>query len=249
MLRYLLLSAGAVAMLSAAASPALAESSPAAAVPALTGSSSAAIVHLIFVVNGKKSDSGAELPAAGSAPPTYDKKTIKSSYAKTTDVLDGIVFKRSATSVDTVATGHAATATGVVATASATVSSFHGTLTSPLGTLVTVTTGKISSHSAFSQTKAGVRTAKGGTSLVSVHIDAPVLGINKTYTGTPKVNEVLFHNSDNSVIIYLNRQITTTTAGKVSGLTVDAIDVQINKYKLAGNTISGSITVGPTTAK
>jgi hypothetical protein len=248
MLRYLLLPVGAAAILSAVAGPALADPVPS-AVPALTASSSAAILHLQFVVNGKKTDSGNEVPAFGSAPPAYDKKTIRSTYAKTTQILGGLTFNRSATSIQSIATGRAAAATGIAAAASATVGSFHGTLSSPLGKLMTVTTGKITSQASFTQTKAGVRTVKGGASLLSVKIDAPALGINKTFSGSPKPNHVLYHNGDNSIVIYLNRQITTKLNNKVTALAVDAVDVQINNYKFAGNTVSGIITVAPTVAR
>ncbi len=247
MLRHVLLTAGAAAILSAVACPAPADP-VASSATALTASSSAAIVRLQFVVNGQKSDSGNEVAAFGTAPPAYDKKTIRATYAKTTQILGGLTFKRSATGVQTVATGHADT-TGIAATASATVGSFQGTLTSPLGTLVTVTTGKVTSRSSFTQTMAGVRTVKGGASLLSLKIDAPALGINKTFSGTPKPNQVLYRNSDNSIVIYLNRQITTKVNNQVAALVVDAVDVQIRNYKLAGNTISGNITVGPTIAR
>jgi len=248
MLRTLLLPAGAAAILSAVACPALADPVPSAA-SALTASSSAAIVHLRFVVNGQKSDSGNEVAAFGTAPPAYNKKTIRSTYAKSTQILGGLTFNRSATSIQTIAAGHANATTGIAAAASATVGSFRGTLKSPLGTLITVTTGKVSSHSSFTQTTAGVRSVKGGTSLLSVKINAPALGINKTYSGTPKPNQVLYHNGDNSIVIYLNRQITTRVNNKITALAVDAIDVQIRNYKFVGNTISGDITVAPTIAR
>jgi hypothetical protein len=248
MLRYLLLPAGAIAILSMSASPAFADP-VASAVPALTASSSAAILNFQFVVNGKKTSSGNEVSAFGSAPPTYNKKTIRSTYAKSTQILGGLTFDRSATSIQSIATGRAATATGIAATASATVGSFHGTLKSPLGTLMTVTTGRITSRAAFTQTKAGVRAVKGSTSLLSVKISAPALGINKTFSGTPKPNEVLYHNSDNSIVIYLNRQITTKVADKVTALAVDAVDVQIRNFNIAGSTISGTLTVAPTVAR
>lgn len=248
MLRYLLLPAGAVAILSAAGAPALAETAQQAA-PALTGSSSAAIVHLRTIVNGKKSDSGPEVPAAGTAPPAYNRKTIKSTYKKSTQILGGLTFDRSATQIQSIATGSATVATGILTTASAEVASFTGTLNSPLGKLITVTTGKVESEARFTQTKAGARSVQGKTSLLNVHISAPALGINKTYSGNPKPNQVLYHNGDNSIVIYLNRQIRTTVAGRIAGLTVDAIDVQINNLKFAGQTVSGSITVAPTLAK
>jgi hypothetical protein len=248
MSRFPLLPAGAIAILSWAAVPALADPVPAAA-PALTASSSAAIVRLQMVVNGKKSDSGNEVAASGKAPPAYNKKTIKSSYAKSTQILGGLTFDRSATSIQSVATGRAAAATGVAATASATVGSFRSTLDSPIGRLITVTTGRITAQASFTQTKAGARSVKGTTKLLSVHINAPALGINKTYSGTPKPNQVLYHNANNSVVIYLNRQITTRANNKVTALAVDAVDVQINNYKIGGNTISGSITVAPVVAR
>jgi hypothetical protein len=94
-----------------------------------------------------------------------------------------------------------------------------------------------------------VRTVKGGASLLSVKIDAPALGINKTFSGSPKPNHVLYHNGDNSIVIYLNRQITTKLNNKVTALAVDAVDVQVNNYKFAGNTVSGNITVAPTVAR
>lgn len=247
MLRYLLLPAGAAVMLSVAASPAFADPVPS-VTPTLTASSSAAILNFQFVVNGKKTSSGNEVVASGSAPPTYDQKTIRSTYTKSTQILGGLTFDRSATSIVSVASGRAA-ATGTDATGSATVGSFHGTLKSPLGTLMTVTTGKITSKASFTQTKAGVRTVKGSTGPFSVKIDAPALGINKTYTGTPKPNQVLYHNSDNSIVIYLDRQVTTTLDGKVTAIGVDAVDVLIKNYKIAGSTVSGTITVAPTVAR
>jgi len=248
MLRYLLLPAGAAVMLSVAASPAFADPVPSVAT-ALTASSSAAILNFQFVINGKKTSSGNEVAASGSAPPTYDQKTTKSTYTKSTQILGGLTFDRTATSIVSVATGHAATATGVNATGSATVGSFHGTLKSPLGTLMKVTTGKITSKASFTQTKAGVRTVKGSTSLLTVKIDAPALGINKTYSGSPKPNDVLYHNGDNSIIIYLNRQITTKVDDKITAFAVDAIDVQIKNFKIAGSTVSGTLTVAPTVAR
>jgi len=249
MSRYNMLTAGAVAILLAAAGPAFADTVSAAAVPALTGSSNAAILHLQVTVNGKKSDSGPELPATASAPPAYNKQTVKSTYKKSTQILGGLTFDRSATGIVTAATGRAAAATGILTTASAEVHSFTGTLNSPLGKLITVTTGKIESEARFAQTKAGARSVQGRTSLLNVRIDSDALGIHKTYSGQPKPNTVLYHNSDNSLIIYLNRQITTTVAGKVAGLTVDGLDVLINNLKFAGQTVSGNIAVGPAVAR
>jgi hypothetical protein len=237
----------AAAILWAGAGPALADPVPSAAAAVLTSGSSAAILHLRFVVNGKKTDPDSEVPATGSAPPTYNKTAIRSAYSKSTRILGGLTFDSSATGIQGVATGRAAAA-GIDASGSATVGSFRGTLKSQQGTLMTLTTGRITSQGSFTETKAGVRTVAGGTTLLKVKIDAPALGINKTYSGSPKPNQVLYHNGDNSIIVYLNRQITTTRNNKVKAIAVDALDVQIKDYKVAGNTISGTITVAPTFA-
>ena len=245
MSRFPLLTAGAVMLLSTAAGPAPAQP----AVPALTGSSSAAILHLKMTVNSKTSDPGPEVPATGSAPPAYAKKTVRSSYAKSTQILGGLTFDRSATGVQSIASGSATTGAGILTTASAEVHGFTGTLNSPLGKLIKVTTGKVESEARFTQTPAGARSAQGSTSLLNVRIDSDALGIHKTYSGKPKPNEVLYHNGDNSIVIYLNRQIRTTVAGKVASLAVDAVDVQIDNLKFAGQTVSGYIAVAPVVAK
>jgi hypothetical protein len=75
------------------------------------------------------------------------------------------------------------------------------------------------------------------------------LGIDKTFSGTPKPNEVLYRNSDNTIVIYLNRQVRTIVAGKPAGIAVDAVDVQVRNFSLAGNTFSGRIEVCPTFAR
>jgi hypothetical protein len=234
-------------VVSAIARPACAGPLPLAT--ALTAGSTAAVVDLAFVVNGQKTNPGPELLVSGSAPPAYDKKTERSSYARTTKILGGLVFKRSATKVESVASGHANTATGAVSKGESTVGGFSGTLSSPLGTLVTVTTGAVSTQAVFSRTKAGVSKAEGLVKIGNLKIDAPVLGINKTFSGSPAPNKVLYQNSDKSVVIYLNRQVETRSAGKLTGIAVEAVDVQIRNYKLAGNSFSGTIMVEPTLAQ
>jgi hypothetical protein len=63
-----------------------------------------------------------------------------------------------------------------------------------------------------------------------VTINAPLLGLNnKSFSGLPKVNQVLYQSPDKSVTIYLNRQIETMAAGQPTSITVDAIAVVFNK--------------------
>jgi hypothetical protein len=245
MVRCSSLSAGAIAAFSVLAGPALAETVPSVDAAA-TASSRAAAVNLFFNVNGQITAPPADILAAGSAPPAYNKKAVRASYARTTNILHGkYVFTRSATAVQSVASGTTSTAAGT-----ASVGSFKGTLSGGgLGTLVTVTTGKIQTKASFSRTKTGVASVKGTTSLLSFKVTAPALGLNKTFSGTPKPNQVLFSNSDKSIIIYLNRQVITKAAGKPTAIAVDAVDVQITNFKLVGDTITGRIEVCPTYAR
>jgi hypothetical protein len=211
--------------------------------------SQAAVLHATFTFNGSKHDYGFELPADGAAPPAYDTKTAKASYMQTSK-FDSLTFTRSATKVEAEATGKANIATGTVATTgTATIGGFSGKLTSAAGTLMTVTTGKIMSQATYSQTSSGAHSVNGATSLLNVHIDAPVFGFNKTYSGNPKPNQVLYHNKDNTIVVYLNRQVTTTANGKPASIAVAAVDVQINNYKFAGQHISGTFMVAPTEAQ
>jgi hypothetical protein len=245
MVRTSLLSA-AVAI-SAITGPALADPLPSVSAP--TASSTAAVVDSVFVVNGKKTNPAPELSVSGSAPPTYDKKTERSTYAHTTKIAGGLTFTRSATKIESEASGHAAKATGVASKGEATVSGFAGKLTSPLGTLLTVTSGPVSTQATFTQTKAGVVKAQGAVKIGNLKIDAPVLGITKTFNGSPAPNKILYQNNDKSIIVYLNHQVVTKLAGKVTGITVQAVDVQVNNFTLGDTTFSGTLMVEPTSAK
>jgi hypothetical protein len=249
MLRFSSLSAGAIAAFAALAGPALAEAVPSPDAAAAV-SSRAAVVNLNFVVNGQKTSPGAEVLAAGMAPPAYNKKTVRATYARTTHILGGLVFTRSATAVQSIAAGTTSTATGGIASAaSASVGSFKGTLSGPIGNLITATTGKVLAKARFTRTKTGVASVQGSTSLLSFTVSAPAIGLKKTFSGTPKPNQVLYSNGDKSIIIYLNRQIITKVAGKPVAIAVDAVDVQITNFNLLGNTISGRIEVCPTYAR
>ncbi|HEX4506511.1 MAG TPA: hypothetical protein VH722_12325, partial [Alphaproteobacteria bacterium] len=63
-----------------------------------------------------------------------------------------------------------------------------------------------------------------------VTINAPLLGLNnKTFSGSPTVNQVLYQSPDKSVTVYLNRQIETMAAGKPTSITVQAIAIVFNK--------------------
>src|ERR1700751_4430858 len=141
MSRFALMSVGAAALLWAFVSPANAQEflpeaqetpqaeSPQAVTP-LSAASNAAAVYLHFVFNGQVSNPGSELLVAGRAPPNYAKKVERSTYARTTKFLGGIVWTRSAINVETQASGRVAAATGTSSLAEATVGSFSGKLSS-----------------------------------------------------------------------------------------------------------------------
>jgi hypothetical protein len=259
MSRFALMSVAAVSMLWAFTGPANAQDantqeflpeaqeSPQAGTAA-SAASNAAAVYLHFVFNGQVSNPGSELLVSGRAPPNYAKKVVRATYARTTNLIGGIVWKRSATSVESLVNGKVA-ATGTSSLAEASVGSFSGKLSSVFGTFITVTTGPISTQTTFNRTKAGVVTAKGEVSMTRFRISAPSLGINKTFTGKPPANYVLYRSGDNSIIVWLNHQIVTKVNGKPTSITVRAVDARISNLKLVGNTISGSIIVQPTYAR
>jgi len=69
-------------------------------------------------------------------------------------------------------------------------------------------------------------------------------------SGSPVANKVLFKTLDGTVVIYANRQTITkaATTGKPSSIKVDAISVQLTRFKNGGKTISGNFEIGTSIA-
>ncbi len=79
-------------------------------------------------------------------------------------------------------------------------------------------------------------------------INAPLLGINnKTFSGEPKINQVLYQSPDKSVTVYLNRQVETMAAGKPTSITTQAIAIVFSKAVNQAS-VSADIVVGSSMA-
>jgi hypothetical protein len=82
-------------------------------------------------------------------------------------------------------------------------------------------------------------TAVGSVAMTKFSIVSSVFGINKSYTGSPKANFILYQSKDKKVTLYLNRQITKTTGGKVTSISVSAVDLHVANFTYASQTVSG----------
>jgi hypothetical protein len=107
---------------------------------------------------------------------------------------------------------------------------FNATVNTPLGALITITAANVISRSTYTLTRNNGRKAVGYADIGKVTINAPLLGINnKTFSGEPTVNQILFQSPDKSVTVYLNREVETMAAGKPTSITVDAVAIVFNK--------------------
>jgi hypothetical protein len=215
---------------------------------ALTASSSAAAVSATVTINGNTTVLPAQVVATGSAPPAYNQVTRLPSLSKSFTFTGGLTLNATGKAVaSSVMSGGPGTA-GISARGSSMIGSFNATVTSPLGTFVTVTASKLTSTTRFMQTSK----SSSGTSTVSVGsltVNAPSFGINNvTFAGTPTANQVLFHNSDNSFVIYLNQQTVGMSGGKPSSINASIVDVHASNLKVPGGTITGDVLIGPTFA-
>lgn len=213
--------------------------------------SSAAALNFSFSVNGSKDTLANQVYATGVAPPAYNKKTTLPSYTVSKTYSDTIKLQANATTVTSTAVSAGTKAGGgITANASSSIASFNGTVSSAAGTAVTVAMKRMSSKASLSLTKTGAGTAKGSVSIGSVTLNAPLFGINNvTFSGSPTPNQVLYHNQDNSVVVYANRQVITKVNGKTTGITVSALEIVANNYKYSPYTINGDLSLGASTAK
>jgi len=96
--------------------------------------------------------------------------------------------------------------------------------------LISITAGNVISRATYTLSRNNARKAVGYADIGKVTINAPLLGINnKSISGSPKVNHVLYQSPDKSVTVYLNRQVQTMAAGKPTSITVHAISVEFDK--------------------
>jgi hypothetical protein len=222
----------------------------------IAGGSSSNALSAALNVSGSASSLPNQAVASGTAPPKYSKTTTVPTYNKTAS-LSGLTVTVAAKNIsDTASSAGIDAKGGITALSGASIGSVNATLSSPLGTALTVAATKLVSSASFATTKAGVGTPTGTASIGSLTINSPAFGITnvkfplptKPNVHTPTVNQILYHNSDNSVVLYLNRQTTKTTAGKVSSLAVSAVVLHVKNFQTSGVTVSGDINVATSNA-
>ena len=178
-------------------------------------------------------------------PANSTERTITGCFSAGTSSGSFTVNASAKTVVDT-ANSKTATTASIMATASSSIGSLSTTLISKtFGTVLTVTGTKIASKASFKLTKAGVGSSAGTTKITKLTINAPLLGINNvTFAGEPSINQVIYQNTGKTITIYLNAQTVTKAGSKETSIKVDAVDVHVANFSVAGNTVSGDIEIG-----
>lgn len=223
---------------------------PAHAVATVTASSSSDALSASFTVNGKSEGLPNQSVATGKGPAKYGQTIKAATYSKTAS-LSGLTLTVSAKNIlDTASSAGIDKNGGITAISGSSVSSVNSKLTSPLGTALTVTAATLASSASFATTKAGVNTATGSATVTTLTITAPAFGIKSlTYSGKPAANHILYENAAKTVIVYLNRQTTTTAGGKVTGISVSSVAVHVKNYVYNKSiTVSGDVDVATSTA-
>ncbi len=216
----------------------------------LTAHSSGAVLNVDFILNGKKSSLMNQVYAGGTAPPAYNKKTKLATYKKSESYSNGLSLKATGGTVASTAfSAGTTTAGGITANASASIGSANVTVSSAAGPAISFKASSVSSKASFAATKSGGRTPKGSTTIGSMTLSAPLFGITHvSFSGTPSANKILYHNADNSVVLYVNRLVVTKSAGKATGITVNALALHVKSYTAGPYTISGDFDIDTTTA-
>ncbi len=216
----------------------------ASAAATLTAGSSASAASASFVVNGKAGKLAPQAVASGKAPPNYNKVVSVPTLQKS-QTFDILTLSATANNVKDAASSTSQTG-AITSVSSASIDSLSGMITTPLGTALTMSGKKLVSSASLA--KATKNTPAATVSLGSLTISSSAFGINKSYTGKPKPNFILYQNSDKSVTVYLNRQIKKTTSGNVTSISVSAVDLHVKNYSYAGQTVSGDLYVATSNA-
>jgi hypothetical protein len=219
----------------------------AAAVP-LTATSDAYAFNALINLDGEVLPVGKQVDAFGHAPPSYNQQTAMPSFSKGYNSPSGVSVSTGGGSITSIARSAGPVSGQITAVGQNTIGSFHAGINTPLGALITITAGNIVSRSTYTLNRNGAGKAVGYANIGKVTVNAPLLGINnKSFSGAPKVNQVLYQSPDKSVTVYLNRQVETMASGKPTSITTDAIAVVFSKG-LNGASISANVVVGSSMA-
>jgi hypothetical protein len=207
--RYAMQAFGAVA---ASAFMATLAASPASA--AVTNiASSSTVLDVALKVGGTPVDIGPELPASGSAPPTYNANNSLASFSDSFNTPLGKFSFSTGVLTDT--------ASGDIATAEGAASSSLASLDIS-GPLFTLTASAVSSEASVD----GTPSADGSSTLADLTITIAGSSINIPLDPSP--NDVIF--DDFGVKVTLNEQLHQVEGGFGEGIRVNAIAVDINQF-------------------
>jgi hypothetical protein len=211
----------------------------------LTAASSASAFNLEVNLDGEKTGLGNQVFATGHAPPSYNSQNAMPSFSRGYNSPSGVGASIKGGSITSSA--HSAGPSGgqITSYGVSTIGNFSAQVTTPLGALITISGGNIVSRATYTLSRNNTRKAIGFADIGRVVVNAPLLGINnKSFSGSPKVNQVLFQSPDKSVTVYLNRQVETMAGSKPTSITVNAIavvfDKAINQLSLGADIVIGN---------
>ncbi len=196
----------------------------------LVAASSASAFNMDVNLDGEKTAIGNQVPAVGHAPPSYNVQNAAPSFSRGYSSPSGVSASLKGGSITSTATSAGPAAGQITSVGTSRIGSFNATVNTPLGTLISISAGNIVSRATYTLSRNDARKAVGYADIGRVVINAPLLGLNnKTFSGSPKVNQVLYQSPDKSVTVYLNRQVQTMAAGKPTSMTVNAIAIAFDK--------------------
>lgn len=208
-------------------------------------------MNVVMNVSGQVSSLLNQVMATDNTLKAYRVQTSVPTYVKSTLFKGGLTLICNSRTLTSIASATGTSLAGQrTAHAQASIGSLAVTLKNGSVTLMTLTSTRPVSQANFVTTEAGGRTPSGGISITGLTINSAAFGAkNVKFQGTPKANTVVFRNADRSVVIFANRQtIKRFPSGKPFSITVDAISVQLTKFKTGGKTITGNIEIGTSIA-
>lgn len=211
----------------------------------LFAASNASAFNADVNLDGEKTAIGNQIAATGHAPPSYNSQNAVPSLSHTYNSPSGVSVILKTGSVTSIAKSAGPAFGQIKSLGQNSIGTLNVTVNTPLGALISITGGNIVSRATYILTKNNARKAIGYCDIGKVTINAPLLGINnKSFSGSPKVNQVLFQSPDKSVTVYLNRQVETMARGKPTSVTVNAIaiviDKAINQLSLGADVVIGN---------
>jgi len=196
----------------------------------LTAASSASAFNMDVNLDGEKTALGNQVAAVGHAPPSYNSQNAMPSFSRGYSSPSGVSASLKGGSITSIARSAGPVSGQITSMGQSSIGTFNATVSTPHGTLISITAGNVISRATYTLSRNNARKAVGYADIGKVTINAPLLGINnKTFSGSPKVNQVLYQSPDKSVTVYLNRQVQTMAAGKPTSITVHAISVEFDK--------------------